>query len=95
MDTVAGLGPMQDAALIEQAANGHVPAFDQLMRRYNQRMYRAARSILADERDAEEALQEPFQQCMAEAFSFAGERCDRIVAGVHRRMRDAGILQGD
>jgi RNA polymerase sigma-70 factor (ECF subfamily) len=28
-----------------------------------------------------------------DAFSFAGERCDRIVAGVHARMRLAGITE--
>ncbi|MFA7439012.1 RNA polymerase sigma factor [Castellaniella sp.] len=235
MDTLTEPAVAQDIVLFQQAAEGDLAAFNQLMRRYNQRLYRSARSILHNEMDAEEAVQEawwkaynhlqdfraearpttwltrivvnealmrlrrnksreaviqlvetdssetpmsadfpdvplpadmqpehqvwraelralieqqidalpdlyravfmlrgveglssaevavildipettvrvrymrarqqlqwalkaPFNDSLAEAFSFAGERCDRIVAGVHRRMREAGILQGD
>src|SRR3546814_934362 len=38
------------------------------------------------------ALQKELDQRATEAFSFAGARCDRIVAGVHARMRAAGVL---
>ncbi|MBV2181776.1 MAG: RNA polymerase sigma factor [Castellaniella sp.] len=40
------------------------------------------------------AMRQEFDPKAAGAFSFAGERCDRIVAGVHVRMRAAGLLPG-
>ncbi|WP_298015611.1 RNA polymerase sigma factor [uncultured Castellaniella sp.] len=41
----------------------------------------------------QEGLKQDFDPHIGQAFSFAGERCDRIVAGVHARMRAAGILK--
>ncbi|WP_414596918.1 RNA polymerase sigma factor [Achromobacter sp. F4_2707] len=49
-----------DARLIEDILNGDAPAFEILMRRYNRRLYRAARSILKDDAEAEDALQEAY-----------------------------------
>ncbi|MGB6241580.1 MAG: RNA polymerase sigma factor [Castellaniella sp.] len=46
-----------------------------------------ARRLLQD------ALKQDFDPQTSQAFSFAGERCNRIVAGVHARMRAAGILK--
>ncbi|WP_323016602.1 RNA polymerase sigma factor [Castellaniella sp.] len=46
-----------------------------------------ARRLLQD------ALKQDFDPHIGQAFSFAGERCNRIVAGVHARMRAAGIRQ--
>ncbi|WP_322998033.1 RNA polymerase sigma factor [Castellaniella sp.] len=46
-----------------------------------------ARRLLQD------GLKQDFDPSVADAFSFAGERCNRIVAGVHARMRAAGILK--
>ncbi|MEO7128386.1 MAG: sigma factor-like helix-turn-helix DNA-binding protein, partial [Rhodoferax sp.] len=37
------------------------------------------------------ALRQDIDSNTTEAFSFAGDRCDRIVAGVHARMRAAGV----
>lgn len=39
---------------------GEARAFEYLMRRYNRRLYRAARSILRDDAEAEDALQEAY-----------------------------------
>jgi len=47
-----------DLALIDQAVTGDLRAFDTLMRRHNQRLYRVVRSILRDEAEAEDAVQE-------------------------------------
>lgn len=46
-----------------------------------------ARRLLQD------ALKQDIDPHARQAFSFAGERCNRIVAGVHARMRAAGIRQ--
>lgn len=47
-----------DLALIQRAAAGDVKAFDLLMHRHNQRLFRAARGILHDDAEAEEAIQD-------------------------------------
>jgi RNA polymerase sigma-70 factor (ECF subfamily) len=47
-----------DFTLIADAAAGNLTAFEALMRRHNQRLYRTARSILHDEAEAEDAVQE-------------------------------------
>ncbi len=47
-----------DASLVERASEGHLPALTALMRRYDGRLYRIARTILRDMTDAEEACQE-------------------------------------
>jgi len=52
--------PESDAGLAAQVAQGDLRALQILMRRYNQRLYRVARSILRNDADAEEAVQEAF-----------------------------------
>ena len=47
-----------DLVLIQRAAAGDVKAFDLLMHRHNQRLFRAARGILHDDAEAEEAIQD-------------------------------------
>jgi RNA polymerase sigma-70 factor (ECF subfamily) len=46
--------------LVSHAAQGNEDAFEALMRRYNQRLFRTARSILGNDADAEEALQDAY-----------------------------------
>ncbi len=48
--------------IVQRAAEGDGDAFEVLMRRYNQVLFRTARSILKDEADAEEAVQEAYLQ---------------------------------
>lgn len=47
-----------DLALIQRAAGGDAQALEQLMRRHNQRLFRAARGILHNDSEAEEAIQD-------------------------------------
>src|SRR4029078_7908436 len=49
-----------DHELIASIRNGKRGAFEKLMRRYNQRIFRTARSILRDEAEAEDVVQETF-----------------------------------
>jgi RNA polymerase sigma-70 factor (ECF subfamily) len=49
-----------DAELARRVAAGQHGAFELLMRRHNQALYRAARSILRNDSDAEDALQEAY-----------------------------------
>ena len=55
-DVVAASG--DDAALARLAAQGDQDAFARIMRRYNQRLYRLAVSVMGDASEAEDVLQE-------------------------------------
>jgi RNA polymerase sigma-70 factor, ECF subfamily len=52
------LGDLPDLLLVERARSRDARAFEALMRRYNRRLYRIARSILRDPAAAEDAVQE-------------------------------------
>lgn len=56
LDAVAELGELPDLLLVERSRSKDVRAFETLMRRYNRRLFRIARSILRDEGAAEEAV---------------------------------------
>jgi RNA polymerase sigma-70 factor, ECF subfamily len=49
-----------DAALVRRIVAGERAAFEALMRRHNRRLYRLARSVLRDDAEAEDALQEAY-----------------------------------
>ena len=58
--TAVALNEPPDHALIAQVRNGEAAAFEKLMRRYNQRVFRAARSVLRDDAEAQDVVQETF-----------------------------------
>lgn len=66
-------GPAEDAALVAQVLGGDRLQFEVLMRRYNQRVYRIIRSMLRDETEAEDAMQQAWLQ--------AWRRLDQLQAG--------------
>jgi RNA polymerase sigma-70 factor (ECF subfamily) len=53
-------GNSTDADLVERIRKGDKPLFEAVMRRYNQRLYRLARSLLRDDSEAEDVLQEAY-----------------------------------
>jgi RNA polymerase sigma-70 factor (ECF subfamily) len=55
------------------AVSADVASFEALMRRYNPRLFRVARSILKDEAEAEDALQEAYVQAYRNMDGFRGE----------------------
>jgi RNA polymerase sigma-70 factor (ECF subfamily) len=62
-----------DAALRQRVVDGEQAAFARLMRRHNRRLYRVARSILRDDAEAEDALQEAYIQAYRGLPDFRGE----------------------
>ena len=51
-------GPgLPDTEIVRRVRGGEIGLFEILMRRYNQRLYRAARSIVRDEAEAEDVMQ--------------------------------------
>ena len=49
-----------DAELAQRAADGETPAFEAIMRRHNQLLFRTARSILKSDVESEDVLQEAY-----------------------------------
>ncbi|WP_306524485.1 RNA polymerase sigma factor [Dokdonella sp.] len=58
--TAAQLGALAEPELVRLAAQGSEAAFEAIMRRHNRLLFRSARSILKDDLDAEDALQEAY-----------------------------------
>lgn len=56
----SGTSPLTDEAIVERVRSGDTAAYELVMRRYNQRLYRVARSILRNPDDAEDAVQEAY-----------------------------------
>jgi RNA polymerase sigma-70 factor, ECF subfamily len=58
--TPVALKEPPDDELIARVRDGEAAAFEKLMRRYNQRVFRAARSVLRDDAEAQDVVQETF-----------------------------------
>jgi RNA polymerase sigma-70 factor, ECF subfamily len=66
LEPSAGATVLPDLLLIERARGKETRAFESLMRRYNQRLFRIARSIVADGDAAESAVQETYLLAFSE-----------------------------
>jgi RNA polymerase sigma-70 factor, ECF subfamily len=63
---------LSDEAIVARVRGGETQAFELLMRRYNQRVYRTARAVLRDDGDAEEVMQVAWVKAFTCLGSFAG-----------------------
>jgi len=63
----------EEAELVERARGGQAAAVRLIIRQHNQRLYRIARSILRDDTEAEDALQEAYARAFTNLASFRGE----------------------
>jgi RNA polymerase sigma-70 factor, ECF subfamily len=61
-----------DADLVVRILRRDDTAFEALMRRYNGRLFRVARAILTDDRDAEDALQDAYLDAFRHMADFRG-----------------------
>src|SRR5262245_20387657 len=62
-----------DEEAVREVLGGNTALFELLMRRYNERLYRAARSITRDDREAEDVLQQAYVNAFAHLRQFQGE----------------------
>ena len=65
--------PLSDEVLAVRAAAGDEHAFEQIMRANNRLLYRTARSILRDDEEAEDALQEAYVKAYLKLASFKSQ----------------------
>ncbi len=99
--------PLSDVELARRVGMGDPVAFTLMMRRYNQSLYRAARSILKDDAEAEDAVQEAYMQAYRSMGSYRGEAklstwvmriaVNEAIARTRKRSRRAEVirLEGD
>jgi RNA polymerase sigma-70 factor, ECF subfamily len=64
---------LSDSALISRIVSGDTCAFELVMRRYNRALYRTARSIVKDDAEAEDTLQDAYMQAYQSMARFRGE----------------------
>ncbi len=64
---------MDDGDLVRRALARDSSAFRAIMQAYNRRLYRIARSILRDEAEAEDAVQESYVRAFTHLQNFRGE----------------------
>ncbi len=60
IEPVPGATPLPDLLLVERARGKEIRALETLMRRYNQRLFRIARSIVPDGESAEAVVQDAY-----------------------------------
>jgi RNA polymerase sigma-70 factor (ECF subfamily) len=65
-----GESPLSDDEVVERVLAGETALFEVLMRRYNQRVYRAARAILGNDLEAEDVMQDAYVRAYANLSQF-------------------------
>ena len=63
---------LTDEDIVAQVLRGQTALFEVLMRRHNQRLYRAARAIVKDDREAEDVMQQAYVNAYAHLRQFDG-----------------------
>ncbi|HEU4653960.1 MAG TPA: RNA polymerase sigma factor [Steroidobacteraceae bacterium] len=81
---VRSASQLSDADLAARAAKGEHAAFDQIMRRYNQRLFRLAVSIMKDAAEAEDVLQESYVRAFYRLSSMSGSNLGAWLARIVR-----------
>src|SRR5262245_31859240 len=61
---------MTDAEIVNRVRAGDRALFEILMRRHNQRVYRAARAVVKDERDVEDVMQQAYVNAFTHLHQF-------------------------
>lgn len=65
-------GCLADEQIVEKVLTGQTALFEVLMRRHNERVYRAARAIIKDESEAEDIMQQAYMNAYSHLRQFDG-----------------------
>jgi RNA polymerase sigma-70 factor, ECF subfamily len=71
-DVRTALAGLRDAEVVRRVVAGERALFEVLMRRYNQRVYRAVRSLLRDDHEVDDAMQQAWLSAFAHLDQFQG-----------------------
>src|SRR3712207_500624 len=69
----AAVAELGDGELVILARGGEATAFREIMRRNNRRLFRAARSVLRDDAEAEDVVQEAYVRAFRGLAGFRGD----------------------
>jgi RNA polymerase sigma-70 factor, ECF subfamily len=83
-DGVRSAAQLSDAELVARAVRNDQSAFDQIMRRYNQRLFRLAVSMMKDAAEAEDVLQESYVRAFYRLASLSGGNLGAWLARIVR-----------
>lgn len=64
---------LRDEEIVQRVLTGETAMFEIIMRRYNQRLYRISRSILQDDGEAEDVMQDAYVRAYEHLYQFAGK----------------------
>ena len=64
---------LSDEEIVERVLGGNTALFEVIVRRHNQRLFRAARSVVRDDAEAEDVMQEGYVRAFVNLDQFAGE----------------------
>ena len=94
-----------DGVLVGRVLAGETALFERIMRRHNQRVFRAARAIVRDDAEAEDVMQETYTRAFAHLGQFRGDAqlgtwlvriaVHEAFARVRRQRRLAPLPPGD
>jgi RNA polymerase sigma-70 factor (ECF subfamily) len=70
--TLAGTTALSDEEVVERVLAGDTALYEVVMRRYNTRLYRVARSILKNDAEAEDVMQDAYVRAFQHLGQFAG-----------------------
>src|SRR5262245_36291342 len=68
--SLEGFSVLPDETVVDQVLDGQVALFEVLMRRHNERLYRAARAILRNVSEAEDVMQQAYMNAYANLRQF-------------------------
>lgn len=71
-ETVISQDPLSDEEVVARVLAGETSLFEIVMRRYNQRLYRAARAILRNDGEAEDVMEDAYVRAYEHLDQFAG-----------------------
>src|SRR5262245_35661415 len=99
---------VSDEEVVQRVINGERALFEILMRRYNRRLFRVTRSIVANDLEAEDIIQDAYVRAYEHLHQFEGrarfstwltkiaiyEAYSRVRRVDHRRVDSISVLEG-
>jgi len=79
-----------DDELVIHAISGEDAAFEQIMRRYNQRIFRIARGYISEDEDAMDIIQEAYIQAFTHLHQYGGN--NKFSAWIGRIVRNQALM---